>query len=121
MSTPICECSACTLLGDCQDIMFIQGDVVEVWFYFEDLEPKSVTRAILKSEKANLYVECPYSEVRGGFCFRLESEQTELLKPTIASYDLLLELADGNLLTVAHEVGFAVLKKRNNNFEEVGS
>ena len=121
MSANVCTCQACTLLGDCQDIMFVQGDIIEVWFTFENLEPDIVRCAILKSEKANLYVECPYSTVRGGFCFRLESEQTELLKPTIASYDLLRELIDGNFITVAHEVGFAVLKKRNNNFEEVGS
>lgn len=121
MSSITNDCQVSSLLGDCQDIIFIQGDVLEIYFCFENIDPSLFRRAIFKSEKANLYVECPYSSQRGGWCLRLTSEQTELLKPTIASYDLLLELADGNLLTVAHEVGFAVLKKRNNNFDEVGS
>lgn len=119
MRTNITISQSCTTSEECQDIMFIQGDVVEVLFVCENLNLETVKGAILKSENADLRVECPYSSSQNGFSFKLESEKTNLLKPTIASYDLLLEFNDGNSITLIHEAGFAILKKRNNTFTEV--
>ena len=103
---------------DCKDIIFVQGDTVEVWFFVEGVDPSQIDKIILRSGKANLVAYCPHSSVGGGFCFRLTSAQTACLSPTIASYDLVAVFKDGTIFTLGRECGFAVLKQRNIPKEE---
>lgn len=96
-----------------KDIMFVQGDSVEVWFFIEGVDVEQIDHLVLRSKKANLVAHCPYSSIGGGFCFRLTPEQTSILPATIASYDLVANYKDGSVLTLGRECGFAVLKQRN--------
>lgn len=96
-----------------RDVMVIQGDVIEVYFELVGIEPEIVKNVYFSSEKANLNFSCPYSTIKDAYCLRLSSECTGHLHPIICSYDLTVELVDGNRMTVLHECPFAVLKKRN--------
>lgn len=101
-----------------QNIVVIRGDVLEVYFEIDGISPNVVRQVCFKSDAAQIYVELPYSKLREAYCLRLESEYTNMLKPTIGSYDLTVEFIDGNIITVAHEREFIVLKKRNSQNEE---
>lgn len=96
-----------------KDVMVMQGDILEVYFELDGIAPEAVKTVYFSSDKANLLVYCPYSQFRDGYCLRIGSEYTELMRPIICSYDLTVEFYDGNRITVIHEGCFAVLKKRN--------
>lgn len=95
------------------DIMFIQGDIVDVTFELPNMPRESVSKVLVNAKGLGLSIECPYADYAGGYVFRLESETTFSLPTVIASYDLVVELADGNYMTMIHEALFAVLKRRN--------
>lgn len=105
-------------LCDGQNIVVIRGDVLEVYFEIDGISPEVVRQVCFKSDAAQIYTELPYSRLREAYCLRLGSEFTNSLRPSIGSYDLTVEFIDGNIITVAHERGFVVLKKRNAQNEE---
>ena len=96
-----------------KSVMVIQGDVLEEHFELIGIAPEVVKTVCFRSEGAKLLCECPYSNLFGAYCLRLPSTVTEELAPVICSYDLTVEFADGNVMTLLHECPFAVLKKRN--------
>lgn len=98
---------------ECKDVLVIRGDVLEITFNFTNIPQEAVSRVLFRTCCGRLEVECVYSEDSQGYVLRLESEVTDGLTPVISSYDLVVELADGNFLTVIHEGLFAVLKKKN--------
>ena len=101
-------------MHECKDeIMFIQGDVVETYFYIEGIEKEYIENLYFSCEAEKILTVLPYSEEQEGYCFRLTSEQTSLLRPKFCTYDLTLELIDGNTMTLLHGRSFIVLKKRN--------
>ncbi len=101
-------------MHECKDeIMFIQGDVVETYFYIEGIEREYIENLYFSCEAEKILTVLPYSEEQEGYCFRLTSEQTSTLRPKFCTYDLTLELIDGNRMTLLHGRSFIVLKKRN--------
>ena len=101
-------------MHECKDeIMFIQGDVVETYFYIEGIEREYIENLYFSCEAEKILTVLPYSEEQEGYCFRLTSEQTSSLRPKFCTYDLTLELIDGNTMTLLHGCSFIVLKKRN--------
>ena len=101
-----------------QNIAVIRGAILEVYFEIEGIPIDAIRRVYFRSDAAQLYIELPYSKLRNAYCLRMESECTDNLKPEIGSYDLLVELIDGNIITVIHECEFFILKKRNAQIEE---
>lgn len=101
-----------------KDLMVIRGDILEVYFELNGIDPDIVEKVMFQSDSALVYSELPYAELQKGYCLRLESDFTYNLKPSIGTYDLIVEFIDGNKITVAHECGFAILKKRNALYEE---
>ena len=110
--------SACGLCND-KNIVVIRGDVLEVYFEIEGVEPEAISHVYFRSSAADICVELPYSNLRKAYCLRLESATTDEFTPVIGSYDLVIELIDGNIITGVHEGGFTILKKRN-AFEDEG-
>lgn len=101
-----------------KDVMVIKGDVLEVYFELNGITPDVIKNVQFKSDTAQLYVDLVYSNLHNAYCLRLNSDFTDCLSPSIGNYDLVVEFIDGNKITVAHECGFAVLKKRNALYEE---
>ena len=99
-------------------ISVIQGDVLEAHFTVPGIPIEAIKAVYFNSRKADLYVECPYSTYLNAYCMRLCSDATELLKPMFGTYDLTVELIDGNILTVSRECDFTVFKKRNAPLKE---
>lgn len=100
------------------NIIVICGDILEVYFEVEGLDVEAVQRVLFKSDTAQICAELPYSNLEKAYCLRLSSETTKDFKPSFGSYDLTVELINGNIITVAHNCGFAILKKRNSQSEE---
>jgi len=100
-----------------EDILVVQGDILEAYFYPEDIDLDAVSDVFFTANEFDLCVSCPYLTEKEGWCLRLTSEVTSTLKPCISSYDLTLELTDGNVLSVKNGM-FAVLKKRNKLCDE---
>lgn len=96
-----------------KSIRVIRGDILEVYFEIEGIAPEIIKRVCFRNDTVNLYTELPYSQIHEAYCLRIESECTDHFPPSFGSYDLTVELIDGNILTVVHEGEFTVLKKRN--------
>ena len=96
-----------------RDIMVIQGDVLEMYFELNGIDPEIVKNVYFSSQKANLRFPLPYSPEHDAYCLRLVSSCTVHINPVICNYDLTIEFIDGNRMTVLHECCFAILKKRN--------
>lgn len=98
---------------ECKDIFVVRGDILEVSFKFTSVPKEAISRVLFRTYSGYLEVELAYSDEQDAYVLRMESDFTDNLIPAIASYDLVIELADNNLLTAVHEGLFAVLKKKN--------
>ncbi len=99
------------------EIRFIRGDLLEIYFAVEDLEVEYIAKAYFSCIGAKILCELPYSEEQEAFCLRFPSKVSEEVKPGFYTYDLTLELVDGSKITLLHNEDFIVLKKRNTLLE----
>ena len=95
------------------EIRFIKGDLLEIYFAVEDLEVEYIAKAYFSCIGAKILCELPYSEEQEAFCLRFPSKVSEEVNPGFYTYDLTLELVDGSKITLLHNEDFIVLKKRN--------
>ncbi len=103
---------------DSQGIMFPRGDVVEIYFELEGIEREQVNNLYFSCEKLGLFYELPYEESKNAYYLRINTEDSWKLLPAIATYDITLELADTNTLTLIASAPFVVLKKRNPIYDD---
>lgn len=94
-------------------IRVIRGDVLEVYFVVDDIEPEYIERVIFSSITAKVLCDLPYSEEQEAFCLRFTSKMSNLLPAGFYTYDLTLELKGGTKLTLMHGEEFTVFKKKN--------
>lgn len=99
------------------EIRFIRGDLLEIYFAVEDLEVEYIAKAYFSCIGAKILCELPYSEEQEAFCLRFPSKVSEEVKPGFYTYDLTLELVDGSKITLLHNEDFVVLKKKNSLLE----
>ena len=99
------------------EIRFIKGDLLEIYFAVEDLEVEYIAKVYFSCIGAKILCELPYSEEQEAFCLRFPSKVSEEVKPGFYTYDLTLELVDGSKVTLLHNEDFVVLKKRNTLLE----
>ena len=99
------------------EIRFIKGDLLEIYFAVEDLEVQYIAKVYFSCIGAKILCELPYSEEQEAFCLRFPSKVSEEVKPGFYTYDLTLELVDGSKITLLHNEDFVVLKKKNSLLE----
>lgn len=109
-------------MGCCEgtenEIKFIKGDVLEIYFAVEDLEVEYIAKAYFSCIGAKILCELPYSEEQEAFCLRFPSKISDEVKPGFYTYDVTLELVDGSKITLLHNEDFIVLKKKNTLSED---
>lgn len=109
-------------MGCCEgtenEIKFIKGDVLEIYFAVEDLEVEYIAQVYFSCIGAKILCELPYSEEQEAFCLRFPSKISDEVKPGFYTYDVTLELVDGSKITLLHNEDFIVLKKRNTLSED---
>jgi hypothetical protein len=101
-----------------KNIRVIRGDILEVYFEIIGIEPEGIKDVYFTAARQGFSVKLPYSQENEGYCLRFGSDVTELLSHCIGSYDLTVELIDGNKMTLISDGAFDVLKKRNKIKEE---
>jgi hypothetical protein len=98
-----------------KEIKFIQGDVLEYYFDFGGriIPPEVIAHVYFSCAGENLLIDLTYSPEQRAYCLRLTSEETLQLTPMFCTYDVSVEMIDGNKLTILHDCSFVVLRKRN--------
>ena len=109
-------------MGYCEgkenEIKFVKGDVIEIYFAVEDLPVEYIAKVYFSCFGAKILCDLPYSEEQEAFCLRFPSKISEEVKPGFYTYDVTLELVDGSKITLLHNEDFVVLKKKNTISEE---
>lgn len=100
------------------EIRFIKGDVLEVYFVVDDIELEYISRVVFSCVAGKILCDLPYSEEQEAFCLRFNSQMSDAIQPGFYTYDLTLELAGGSRITLLHNEDFVVLKKKNTLNEE---
>ncbi len=95
------------------EIRFIRGDLLEIYFAVEDLEVEYIAKAYFSCIGAKILCELPYSEEQEAFCLRFPSKVSEEVKPGFYTYDLTLELVDGSKITLLHNEGYLISYAQN--------
>lgn len=96
-----------------EDIVFVRGDVVELYLDIPDIEKDAIANVYLSCKGAKLLYILTYSNLQNSYCFRLKSEETACLIPGFYTYDITVELIDGNKITLRRNKDFIILKKKN--------
>lgn len=99
-----------------QIIEVVHGDPIERYFK-PCIDPALIANVYFDSDNAGLHFILPYSSDQQGYCLYIPSNITKHLRPVICTYDLTVELIDGNTLTVIESCPFTIFKKRNSNCE----
>lgn len=98
-----------------KEIKFIQGDVLEYYFDLGGriIPSEVIAHVYFSCAGENLLMDLTYSLEQRAYCLRLTSEETLQLTPMFCTYDVSVEMIDGNKLTILHDCSFVVLRKRN--------
>lgn len=95
------------------NLLLIAGDILEVYFSFENIDVSSIEEVIFICAEKQIEATLEYSSTEQAYALRLESEDTADIEPGIASYDLTIKFADGNYFTAVYENALNVLPKNN--------
>ena len=98
-----------------KEIKILQGDVLEYYFDLKGsfIPPEVITHVYFSCAGENLLMDLTWSPEQKAYCLRLTSEETLQLTPMFCTYDISVEMIDGNKLTILHDCSFIVLRKRN--------
>lgn len=100
------------------NITAIIGDLLERYFILNSVDTAAIKEVCFSCRGQGICVHLPYSKLQGGYCLRLGSETTRLLRPKTSYYDLTAELIDGNKITLIYQGTFTVQRKNNKVCEE---
>lgn len=100
------------------EIKFIKGDVLEIYFVVGDIEVEYIERVVFSCIGAKILCDLPYSEEQGAYCLRFNSQISDVIPAGFYTYDVTMELKGGSKITLLHNEDFIVLKKRNTLNEE---
>ena len=100
------------------EIKFIKGDVLEVYFIVDDMEAEYIERVVFSCIAAKILFDLPYSEEHEAYCLRFNSMISDAIPTGFYTYDLTMELKGGSRITLLHNEDFIVLKKKNTLHEE---
>lgn len=100
------------------EIKFIKGDVLEIYFVVDDIEIEYIERVVFSCIGAKILCDLPYSEEQGAYCLRFNSQISDVIPAGFYTYDLTMELKGGSKITLLHNEDFIVLKKKNTLHEE---
>lgn len=100
------------------EIKFIKGDVLEIYFVVGDIEVEYIERVVFSCIGAKILCDLPYSEEQGAYCLRFNSQISDVIPAGFYTYDVTMELKGGSKITLLHNEDFIVLKKHNTLHEE---
>ncbi len=100
------------------NLSFYVGDIFEVWFELTAVDRAAVKEVCFTCRDLGLCVHLPYSNFKGAYCLRLNSECTKDLHAGVYYFDLTVELIDGNAVTLINDGVLTVCHKKNKLCEE---
>lgn len=89
----------------------IKGDIFEIWIRLCHIDPIVVKKVVFSSKKLGI-VETAKPD-KGEYNLRIEGERTAKLPVGFASFDITVELTDGEVVTAKRNARLQVLEKRN--------